>query len=133
MKHKQMLLYRLLTLGVVVCFALSVTTHFAHKGLWLRGGEFDAGKVHAGSRIAHVVSLVNLSPDPVSVSATPSCGCTLVEEKPYVVRPFGAMDYHIGVNVGASQPKAYKRTITLYCMSGSRAWTQTATVRYTVQ
>lgn len=113
-----------------LCLGGSVVSYRAYDGLWLRHGDYDAGRVAFGHVIAHNVYLINLSLYSVAVTTQPSCGCTVVDQKPYVVAPFKSLTYHVAVDAASHLSGIQRKDVTFYCDDGSHSWTQSATIRF---
>src|SRR6185437_404857 len=107
----------------IVILATSWCSNRLQFTVW--GGDYNAGVVEPGRQIRHDVFLANISPYPISVVAVPSCGCTIVDQKPHVVAPLRILKVKVVLHpLAANHMTMQEKSVAFYCDAGAQSWIQ---------
>jgi hypothetical protein len=126
----------LLLTAALVWLALIAYAEWRSEGryLWLFGARCDLGKVQAGKTIRHRAWVINPTPHSLELGLQPSCGCTVAEQIPQVLKPFWGFPITITVDTTGKSPGRKSERVELIVRDGSRgvSWRESLEVRYSV-
>jgi hypothetical protein len=100
--------------------------------LWLIGADVDLGKVKRNQVISHRVWVFNPSLRSVSIEATPSCGCTVVELPYRQLTPLNGFPVEVQVGTWGLPLGYQEKVVGLSVSSGGVRWQERVVVRLEV-
>lgn len=116
----------------IACLAQGLSTRIVPGSVLLRGGKYTAGAVQAGAIVDCPLSVLNLSWQPIQVTTSPSCGCTIAEATQVPVAPFHIYTVRARVDTEGMKPGPHTRTVGVYLQEGERQWKQEAQISFRV-
>jgi hypothetical protein len=96
------------------------------------GADVDLGKVQRNQMISHRVWVFNPSLRSVSIEATPSCGCTVVELPHRQLTPLNGFPVEVQVGTWGLPLGYQEKVVGLSVSSGGVRWQERVVVRLEV-
>jgi hypothetical protein len=122
----------LVAIGGIWLIGLGVRSQVSGERLWLIGADVDLGKVKRNQVISHRVWVFNPSLRSVSIEATPSCGCTVVELPYRQLTPLNGFPVEVQVGTWGLPLGYQEKVVGLSVSSGGVRWQERVVVRLEV-
>jgi len=122
----------LVAIGGIWLIGLGVRSQVSGERLWLIGADVDLGKVKRNRVISHRVWVFNPSLRSVSIEATPSCGCTVVELPYRQLTPLNGFPVEVQVGTWGLPLGYQEKVVGLSVSSGGVRWQERVVVRLEV-
>jgi hypothetical protein len=122
----------LVAIGGIWLIGLGVCSQVSGERLWLIGADVDLGKVKRNQVISHRVWVFNPSLRSVSIEATPSCGCTVVELPYRQLTPLNGFPVEVQVGTWGLPLGYQEKVVGLSVSSGGVRWQERVVVRLEV-
>lgn len=132
MGTKKPRLWALLLVLAALCLFASLYTSVTSRGIFVQGQSREAGLTKSGAIVPFPVHLVNLSWRPVTVTAIPTCGCTVAETTQVRLAPLKSMTLQAHIDTKNMGPGRQKRGMILMFEAGQDLWQEKASVRFSL-
>jgi hypothetical protein len=122
----------LVAIGGIWLIGLGVRSQVSGERLWLIGADVDLGKVKRNQVISHRVWVFKPSLRSVSIEATPSCGCTVVELPYRQLTPLNGFPVEVQVSTWGLPLGYQEKVVGLSLSSGGVYWQEQVLIRLEV-